>query len=388
MSNKIGKGSLIAYANDTLDEPTRAQVEVALCESVTLRAELATIRRLQRDLRTMLAAEGSPVRQMDVTWDRIAQQIDGHTPVQVPPPPELVPSLSVSQPLPFWPHLGMKIAQLWSGLFTSMAGWASLSTWQAVGIGLVSFFLTPLLFLLFVTWQSQISVNPFLSYPSALIFISPANTEFGPASSGFGPAVSACSTCALAPAGGVVPQSRTTPPLTCAVPLEIVLRRQIDRTNAAWVVARAQANMAPLEKVATGAWLNRQRVYIDRLQEEGRTERWRLIGVDYKDVALASTSATVGTVEQWDVTVIDASSGRAINDKTLTVIQHYTLVPQSDQWIVSNLDLSMTKKYGSCPQSSISLSMPERPSTDFSHPSSPFIQQGVIPDLRSEEYSE
>jgi len=129
-------------------------------------------------------------------------------------------------------------------------------------------------------------------------------------------------------------------PIVVPAPLAVDdLRAVVERANQAFIQARGQANIAPLQSVAVGAWLAQEQSYLTGIRSRGQTERWRLVRLEYLQVEPRSaTTGFVCTRETWEVTIL--GPGGAIGATRTYIFQEgYDLVKNGATWMVTNVDV-------------------------------------------------
>jgi hypothetical protein len=134
--------------------------------------------------------------------------------------------------------------------------------------------------------------------------------------------------------GQASPQST---PLSSRSPSDAELVAAIERANSAFRTAHEQANVAALEGVATGAWLDEERRILADLQASGTTEHWKPRSFRLISLVVDGATATACTDEEWELVVVDAGGGRGPAE-TRHHIEQYTLEQVEATWLVSEIE--------------------------------------------------
>jgi hypothetical protein len=116
----------------------------------------------------------------------------------------------------------------------------------------------------------------------------------------------------------------------------VLIYEAIDRANEAFRAARAQADLVPLQGIATGGWLGYERDQIEKLRSSGTTQRWILLSSSRAEPVLQGTQATVCSTEYWQLDTINAN-GNTIETISDDYTQQYVLQFVDDTWRVSEI---------------------------------------------------
>jgi hypothetical protein len=142
---------------------------------------------------------------------------------------------------------------------------------------------------------------------------------------------------ALAPA--VADQALVVQPAQQAQSLEDQLRAAVERANRAFIEARAQANIAPLQPVAVGEWLAQEQSALADLRARGQTENWRLVRLEYLQVEpRGQNEGFVCTREVWEVTTI-GPGGVVGPTRSYTYQEGYYLSRPAGTWVVTRIEI-------------------------------------------------
>lgn len=117
---------------------------------------------------------------------------------------------------------------------------------------------------------------------------------------------------------------------------ELEIRAAIDGANRAFRTARAQASLAPLSGIATGAWMRYEQSYIADLQGRGATEQWNQLSLAVTGTTVRDTAAVACTVERWERSVVSAD-GSSGPPAVVEFVERYILVRQGGGWQVSEI---------------------------------------------------
>jgi hypothetical protein len=110
----------------------------------------------------------------------------------------------------------------------------------------------------------------------------------------------------------------------------------ISRTNDAFRIAHQRGDLAALEGVATGAWLEEERSLLADLRARGRTEEWTPRSFRLISTAVDGATVTACTEEEWDLVVVDAGGRRGPTRKHH--IEQYTFQFVEGAWLVSAVE--------------------------------------------------
>jgi hypothetical protein len=115
----------------------------------------------------------------------------------------------------------------------------------------------------------------------------------------------------------------------------------VQANNNAQIAALQQADPAPLAGKMTGSALTDNQQMVKELQDQGLAQDARLIHIEYSKPAIQNgTQATIRTVEQWESSFRQVSTGKVVQTvppQTLHEIYYLTL--QNGAWLVERVDI-------------------------------------------------